>query len=199
LDNLNYKIFCNLSCIYTQHLLDHTDLLYEVETDKTKPRDYRRVAGKKFLSTSRKKRKSKKEIRRDIKAQLQYVKRDLKIIENLLSINSRQEKLTKRDRQLLSTIIKVYDQQKQMYDTKSYQCLERIVNIYQSHIRLLRAARTTPKWSSAPISTSARSMVLCGSTRYVGMHSTKAPLRKIQRSIWPLPEILLGRPNIPEP
>jgi len=112
-----------------------TDLLYDPKADNTKPRDYRRVAHKAYLSVSRKKRKTRKEIRRGLRAQLQYVNRDLKIIEKLLCIEGRQEKLTKRDKQLLATITKLYDQQKQMYDTKSYQCPNRIVNIYQPHVR----------------------------------------------------------------
>jgi len=112
-----------------------TDVLYDSEADKTKPRDYRRVARSEYLSVSRKKRKSKKEIRRALKAQLQYVNRDLKIVEKLLNIEGRKGKLTKRDKQLLDTIAKVYEQQKQMYDTKTHQCADRIVNLYQPHVR----------------------------------------------------------------
>lgn len=112
-----------------------TDLLHDPTTDKTKPRDYRRVARSEYLAVSRKKRKSKKEIRRAIKAQLQYVNRDLKNVEKLLNIKGRKGKLKKRDKQLLDTIAKVYEQQKQMYDTKTHQCPERIVNLYQPHVR----------------------------------------------------------------
>lgn len=44
------------------------DILYHAELDGVKPRTYRRVARRKYLNLSKKKRKSKKEIRRGIKA-----------------------------------------------------------------------------------------------------------------------------------
>jgi hypothetical protein len=111
------------------------DLLYNASVDGAKPRTYRRVARKKFLNFSKKKRKSKKEIRRGMKAQLQYVRRDLKIINRLLSKPGRENLLSKRDKELLETITRVYEQQKWMYDTKTHSCPERIVNIFQPWVR----------------------------------------------------------------
>lgn len=111
------------------------DLLYIAAADGVKPRTYRRVARKKYLNLSKKKRKSKKEIRRGIKAQLQYVTRNLKITNQLLSNPGREELITKRDRELIQTIIKVYEQQKWMYDNKTHSCTERIVNIFQPWVR----------------------------------------------------------------
>lgn len=111
------------------------DLLYIASTDGVKPRTYRRVARKKYLNLSKKRRKSKKEIRRGIKAQLQYVTRDLKITNQLLSKPGREELITKRDRELLQTIIRVYEQQKWMYDNKTHSCPDRIVNIFQPWVR----------------------------------------------------------------
>ncbi len=111
------------------------DVLYNTAVDGTKPRTYRRIARKKFLNFSKKKRKSKKEIRRGVKAQLQYVRRDLKIINQLLSEPGREKLLSKRDRELLETINKVYEQQKWMYDNKTHSCPQRIVNIFQPWVR----------------------------------------------------------------
>lgn len=111
------------------------DLLYLASSDGAKPRTYRRVARKKHLNFSKKKRKSKKEIRRGLKAQLQYVTRDLKITNQLLSKPGREELITKRDRELMQTIIRVYEQQKWMYDNKTHSCPDRIVNIFQPWVR----------------------------------------------------------------
>jgi hemerythrin len=111
------------------------DIMYIAAVDGVKPRTYRRVARKKYLNLSKKKRKSKKEIRRGIKMQLQYVARDFKITDQLLNKAGRQQLLTKRDRELIQTIRKVYEQQKWMYDNKKNSCPNRIVNIFQPWIR----------------------------------------------------------------
>ena len=111
------------------------DLLYIKESDKSKPRDYRRVARKTYLSVAKKKRKTKKEIRRGIKSQLQYVLRDIRIVDKQLIKPGREAILEKRDRELLATIRLVYAQQKYMYDNKTHQCQNRVVNLYQPHVR----------------------------------------------------------------
>ena len=43
--------------------------------------------------------------------------------------------LEKRDRELMETIRKVYSQQKSMYENKTHQCENRIVNLFQPHVR----------------------------------------------------------------
>lgn len=111
------------------------DLLYIASSDGVKPRTYRRIARKKYLNFSMRRRKSNKVVRRGIKAQLQYVDRDMKIVKQLIVKPGRKELLTQRDKDLLQTIIKVYDQQKWMYDNKTHSCQERIVNIFQSWVR----------------------------------------------------------------
>ncbi len=111
------------------------DILYNAKEDKTKPRDYRRVARKAYLGFSKKRRKSTKAIRKGVKAQLQFVGRDLKIIEKLLAQPGRGHILSRRDTELLETIRKMYGQQKWMYDNKVHSCPERIVSIFQPWVR----------------------------------------------------------------
>lgn len=111
------------------------DLLYIRDLDGVKPRTYRRIARKKYLSFSKKRRKGMKLIRRNIKFQLQYVARDRRIMEQLLSKGGRERLLAKRDKELIETIAKVYDQQKWMYDNNKRSCPDRIVNIYQPWVR----------------------------------------------------------------
>jgi transposase, IS5 family len=112
------------------------DLLFIKETDLQKPRTYRKKARKEFLNLSKKKHKSKKVIRKAIKAQLQYVRRDLGIIDKLLAKSPGRGKiLSHKEKELLQTIRIVYQQQKQMYDSKTNSCKDRIVNIFQPHVR----------------------------------------------------------------
>ena len=110
------------------------DLLYNPQYDKIKPRTYRRIARKDYLNKAKKKQKSKKEIQHGIKKQLQYLRRDLKIADELIA-KPNIGILLKRDRKLLETIKEVYDQQRFMYKNKTHKCDNRIVNLYQPHVR----------------------------------------------------------------
>ena len=126
----------NLLSIGRENLERMIDLLYDNKVDKKKPRDYRRTARKAYLNISKKKRKTKEVIRKGIKAQLQYVSRDLKIIASLLKEKEkRTQQLSRRDEVLLETITKMYEQQKWMYDNHQNSIADRIVNIYQPMVR----------------------------------------------------------------
>jgi hypothetical protein len=112
------------------------DLLFVSSHGAVKPRTYRRKARKEFLDMAKKKNKSRKVIRKGVKQQLQYVRRNLKTVDKLLSGEGNKIlRLSKRDRQLLETIQKVFEQQKFMFDTKTHKCQQRIVNLYQPHVR----------------------------------------------------------------
>jgi len=111
------------------------DELYEEAIDGKRPRLYQRKARKEYLNFSKKRRKSNKEIRRGIKAQLQYVRRDLKVIDSMLSRTKRKHTLSKDDKALLGIIRKVYEQQKWMYDNKTHKVDNRIVSLYQWWVR----------------------------------------------------------------
>lgn len=125
----------NLLNISRETLERIMDILYIASIDGVKPRTYRRIARKNYLNISKKKRKSKKTIRHGIKSQLQYVARDLRNIDQLLNKPGRLLVLTKRDKELLQTIRKVYEQQKWMYDNNKHSCPDRIVSIFQPHVR----------------------------------------------------------------
>ncbi len=112
------------------------DKLFKMTELKTKPRTYRRTARKEFLSTAKKKRKSRKELRKAIGKQLNYLSRDLKHIENLLDITGSSPFPLKVKYQRRYWIIQeMYRQQKQMYDAKTHSCPDRIVSISQPHVR----------------------------------------------------------------
>ena len=112
------------------------DLLFVASSDGIKPRTYRRKARKEYLDMAKKKNKSKKVIRKGVRQQLQYVRRDLKAVDKLLgSSGNRILRLSKRDQKILETIKKVFEQQKFMFDNKTHKCEHRIVNLYQPHVR----------------------------------------------------------------
>ena len=132
---VKYPTDLNLLNVGRENLERTIDLLYFPDRDGKKPRTYRRNARKEFLLTSKKRSKSRKEIRKSIKGQLQYTRRDLKIIDKLLSKPGRDVILEKRDKELLGTIRQMYEQQKWMYENKTHSCPNRIVNIFQPQVR----------------------------------------------------------------
>jgi hypothetical protein len=132
---IKYPTDLNLLTTSRENLERIIDLLYIKASDGTKPRTYRKTARQDYLNISKKRRKSTKQVRKGIKAQLQYVARDLRIIKQLIEKPGRSTILTKRDKLLLETIQKVYHQQKWMYDNKTHVCPNRIVNLFQPHVR----------------------------------------------------------------
>ena len=103
-----------------------------------KPRTYPRKARKNYLTIARKKKRSTKEIRK----QLQYVKRDLGYISVLLK---RGKILPIKFAVQLQTIHKLYDQQLYMYENKIHKVADRIVNLRQPYIRpIVRGKKKSP-------------------------------------------------------
>jgi len=100
------------------------------------PRTYKEKARKDYLAIEKKRRKPKKSIRKAIKKQLSYVKRDLKYIRKYLDKTpERIELLSQIDLKKLETIGKIYDQQKYMYDSDIRKVKDRIVSVHQPYIR----------------------------------------------------------------
>ncbi len=99
-------------------------------------RTYKRKARRQYLAIVKKKNKTKKEIRKGIRRQLQYVKRDLGYINNLLEKHLTLRKvLNNRDWKLLRAIHETQRQQQEMYDESKHSIADRIVSIYQPHVR----------------------------------------------------------------
>lgn len=112
------------------------DVLYTQLPIKVKPRTYRRVARKAYLNIAKKKNKSRKTIRRGIKAQLGYLRRNLNTIDKIVEqYPFALGLLDKAQYRYLLVIRKVYDQQLEMYTEQKHQVDHRIVSIHQPHIR----------------------------------------------------------------
>ena len=110
------------------------DILFEKSALKIKPRTYRIKAKKESLNTLKKKRKTEKEIRKVLGKQLNYLKRNIRIIHSLLDEFDRIP-LVFRDLKIFWTIQLIYDQQVLMYKNRVHSCENRIVNIYQPYVR----------------------------------------------------------------
>lgn len=126
-------------------LLNHARELTEIVIDKLheqlevlgaiKPRTYREVARKAYLSYAKKRKRSHAEIRFAIRSQLQYVRRNLDSITKQVEQGANLSKLCKELYRKLPVISELYRQQKQMYDQNKNSCDDRIVSISQPHLR----------------------------------------------------------------
>ena len=108
-----------------------------------RPRMYRQKARKDYLALVKCRKRGAKKIRKAIKKQLQYVRRDLGYIENLIENNG--IVLAEKDCELLDVIMKVYEQQQYMFDHKIHTVENRIVSISQPYIRpIVRGKAKSP-------------------------------------------------------
>ena len=115
------------------------DVLHKIFGKTVKrPRTYRQKARRDYLSLSKQKKPGNEKIRLAIRKQLQYAGRNLKIVETLLGRWTKaggDNPLSKRHQELLVTIKTVLAQQQTMYKTRSHRVDDRIVNLYQPHVR----------------------------------------------------------------
>ena len=111
------------------------DTLHDSQTEKgKKPRTYREQARKEYLKVSKKRKPKGKMIRKGIKKQLQYLRRNLEHIKKLSTETSLQVLGNRLYKDLL-VISELYRQQKEMYDEKKHTVAGRIVSISQPHVR----------------------------------------------------------------
>lgn len=100
-----------------------------------KPRTYRKLARKNYLLVAKQRRPRKKIRTQAIKKQLQYLKRNLSSIEELLLTGASLLSLSKKEYKNLLVVSEVYRQQLWMYKNKAIRIDDRIVSINQPHIR----------------------------------------------------------------
>lgn len=111
-----------------EHIVDEICYAYNLR----KPRMYRQNARADYLALAKSRKRSGKKIRKAIKKQLQYVRRDLKYIDEFLA-----QDLEFEPKQLerIAIIRKVYEQQDYMYCNNTHTVPDRIVSISQPYIR----------------------------------------------------------------
>ena len=106
------------------------------------PRRYKRQARKAYLAFAKSKKRTAKKVRAAIRKQLGYVRRDLGYLEQYMSDGRIPDK---KDIPKYLTIIKLYEQQKYMYDNKVHSVADRIVSISQPWLRpIVRGKVTAP-------------------------------------------------------
>lgn len=109
--------------------------------NRNKPRTYRKTAHKDFLNFSKSRRPNGKKIRKATGQQLRYIRRDFKIIDELIEI-SPLELLDKRQYQNLLVSREIYRQQRQMYRNKNHSVEDRIVSLHMPFIRPIVRGKT---------------------------------------------------------
>ena len=107
------------------------DVLHDPAEGK-KPRTYRKRARKDYLKHTKCRKHTAKTTRKAIGKQLNYLKRDLGILDRELEQG---KVLTPRQTERLATLRTIYEQQKYMYDNKVHSVPDRIVSVSQPFVR----------------------------------------------------------------
>jgi len=146
----------NKARVKTEKIIDSLYEPLKSQIEK-KPKTYRNKARKNYLKVAKKRRPSRKERRRGIKKQLQYIKRNLATIDELIEAGSKFERLNDAQYKSLLVAAEVYRQQEWMFQKKTQRIDDRIVNLSQPHIRpIIRGKAGTPVEFGAKISASVR-------------------------------------------
>jgi IS5 family transposase len=121
---------------------------------RKKPRTYRQKARKAYLAVAKQKKPGYKKIRKAIGQQLRYLKRNLRYIDQMVE-EGLLKYLKKRLYRLLLVIKEVYRQQLWMYDNRTHSIADRIVSLYQPHVRpIVRGKAKSPVEFGAKVSIS---------------------------------------------
>jgi hypothetical protein len=129
--NIRYPQDVSLLNEVREKMEDMIDLLC-YEHNYYRPRTYRQNARRDYLKLAKTKKRTSKMIRRAIKKQLQYIRRDRGYVEGMLDAGC---VLDEKRANMLSVLDKVYEQQKHMYDNNIHAAPDRIVSISQPYIR----------------------------------------------------------------
>ena len=129
--NIRYPLDLSLLNESREKLEKMIDELHRVVGGE-KPRTYRRVARREYLSIARKKKKTAKEIRKAIGKQLSFVERDINYIKGYLNLDI---KLSCNQNILFNTICKLFQQQHEMYAKRIPSIASRIVSLRQPWLR----------------------------------------------------------------
>lgn len=133
--DISYPTDLNLLSEAREILETLLDTVYGESTDQHKPRTYRKRARKEYLSVAQNRNPSKKLIRKAIKKQLQYVSRNIKLVNKYLDKLGVAGVLTAHQHNYFLRINTLYEQQKEMHDEKKHSIDHRIVSIHQPHVR----------------------------------------------------------------
>lgn len=146
----------NQARVKTEKIIDSLYEFRQGQIEK-KPKTYRNRARKEYLNVAKKKKQTRKEIRKAIKKQLQYIKRNLGSVDALVKAGSTLEALSRTEYKNLLVVREIYRQQEWMHKNKVHRIEHRIVNVSQPHIRpIVRGKAGVPVEFGAKISASVR-------------------------------------------
>jgi len=120
------------------------DKIYKQELHSKKPRTYRQKARQLYLQTAQKKKKSAKLIHKAVGQQLRFLKRNIRIINEMLDVCT-EFPLTASEHRYLLIISTLHQQQEQMHCTGSHTIAHRIVSIHQPHVRPIVRGKSQAK------------------------------------------------------
>lgn len=103
------------------------------ENGMKRPRMKRECARRDFLNLSKSKKKSVKKMCEGIRKQLQYIRRDIRFIVEI--IEKHRLKVSEKQAEQLNIITTLYEQQLYMYEARTHSVADRIVSLSQSWIR----------------------------------------------------------------
>jgi transposase, IS5 family len=133
------------------------DALYKQVKEQLpkKPRTYRREARTAYLQIAKQRQPNCKKIRKALRQQLGYVRRNLAHIDTLIAAGAKLSDLKKSLYRNLLVVSEVYRQQQWMYAQGCHHIDDRIVSITQPHVRpIVRGKSGTPVEFGAKLSVS---------------------------------------------
>jgi hypothetical protein len=133
------------------------DALYEQvrAVVQPKPRTYRKQARREYLNVTKQRQVRRKTMRKAIRKQLGYVKRNLAHIDALVAAGATLSALDTHLYRKLLVIAELYRQQQAMYDQRQHRIDDRIVSLSQPHVRpIVRGKAGTPVEFGAKFSAS---------------------------------------------
>jgi len=125
-----------------------TDYIIKVcETfELCKPRTNYKHARQAYLLLIKKSKKKGKMVRDTIAVMLNYLHKDIRILLDLLAKNKTYyESLFLYEKRTLTAILKMYHQQEEMHRTKTHTCTDRILSIFQPHVRAIVRGKAKAK------------------------------------------------------
>jgi transposase, IS5 family len=121
------------------------------------PTTYYKSARGAYFEVIKRKKKSKSLINKGKSRLLTYLIRDIRSFIDLIAINGTHlfDSLKRNEQEIAGAIIKMYHQQEQMFKQGSRTCADRIISIFQSHIRpIVRGKAKSPTEFGAKIGAS---------------------------------------------
>jgi IS5 family transposase len=140
-EDINYPTDLKLINNAREKSEDIIDTLHKAMPEGTrKPRTYRRKARQDFLKVSKSRKVRQKTLRKAIRKQLGYLKRNLKHVKKQCRTVNLTE-LSRRHYKNLLVISELYRQQQWMYDHRSRRIDDRIVSINKPHVRPIKRGK----------------------------------------------------------